>query len=205
MAKDPYEVLGLPRSATEEEVRAAYRRLAQQYSGGDYSASPLSEDASQKMEEINTAFDEIMAILRTGSASSNGAASADQGGADNGFLSIRQMINGGNVDAALNELQQMPPAARNAEWYFLCGSAYYYKGWLGEAQQFFRQAVQMDPQNKEYAAALNRLNNQAAGNMAGNPYGQYADGQMVGCSPCDLCSTLMCINCMCGGGRGGCC
>ena len=49
MAKDPYEVLGIPRSATEEEVRAAYRRLAQQYSGGDYSASPLSEDASQKM------------------------------------------------------------------------------------------------------------------------------------------------------------
>ena len=205
MAKDPYEVLGISRNATEEEVRSAYRRLAQQYSGGDYTSSPLAEEAARKMEEINAAFDEIMARLRTGGAANAATAEENGGQAGSSFYPIRQMINSGKVDEALTQLQQVPTGIRNAEWYFLCGSAYYYKGWLSEAQQFFNQAVQMDPQNKEYAAALNRLNNQAAGNMAGNPYGQYAGGQMAGCSPCDLCSTLMCLNCMCGGGRGGCC
>ena len=31
MAKNPYTVLGVPETATDEEIRAAYRRLAKKY------------------------------------------------------------------------------------------------------------------------------------------------------------------------------
>ena len=61
---DAYQVLGLRRGASEDEVKAAYRALAQKYNPDNYEAGPLKEDALKKMEEINAAFDQVMAELR---------------------------------------------------------------------------------------------------------------------------------------------
>ncbi|MEM3373046.1 MAG: DnaJ domain-containing protein [Candidatus Anstonellales archaeon] len=50
--RDYYEVLGVPRNATQEEIKKAYRRLAMQYHP-DRNKSP---EAEQKFKEINEAY-----------------------------------------------------------------------------------------------------------------------------------------------------
>lgn len=59
--KDPYEVLGITRSASEQEITSAYRKLAKKYHPD---LNPGDEIAAKKMTEINAAYDSI----RNGSA-----------------------------------------------------------------------------------------------------------------------------------------
>ena len=54
--RDPYEVLGVPRGSSEEEVAKAYRKLAKQYHPD---LNPGDETAAKKMSEVNEAYDRI--------------------------------------------------------------------------------------------------------------------------------------------------
>ena len=223
---DAYKVLGLERGASEDEVKAAYRSLAQKYNPENYEAGPLRQDAEQKMDELNQAFDQVMSELRTGSnvqqpgqpgqtaENPNANPYAQQQPnytqntqTDRNFSNqIRAMIGQGRLDEALSALQAQPPEARDAEWHFLMGSAYYYKGWLSQALEFFQQACRLAPTNREYAAALHNLQNSANGQMPGNPYGNYGNAQVnaVGCNCCDMCTAMMCMDMCCGCGGNGC-
>ena len=40
--KDPYEVLGLDITATEDEIKAAYRLLVRRYHPDQYAGNPLA-------------------------------------------------------------------------------------------------------------------------------------------------------------------
>lgn len=196
-----YKVLGLHENATEEDVKNAYRALAQKYSVDSYDAGPLRDQAEQKMNEINDAFDTLMSYLRTGNveaASPTGNHIPPVGQ----FASIRQMINDGNIDEALTELTAVQNGSASAEWNFLMGSAYYYKGWLDQALFYFQMAVQLEPGNREYQAALRNLQSSAGGNMQGNPYaGQNNDTQAINCA-CNTCTFLCCMDACCSMCRG---
>lgn len=54
--KDPYDILGVERGASEEEVTRAYRKLAKKYHPD---LNPGDKAAAQKMSEINEAYDRI--------------------------------------------------------------------------------------------------------------------------------------------------
>ncbi|MBO5510120.1 MAG: DnaJ domain-containing protein, partial [Clostridia bacterium] len=59
---DPYKILGVSPTATDDEVKAAYRALARKYHPDKYRDSDLAEMAGEKMKEINAAYDEIQKI-----------------------------------------------------------------------------------------------------------------------------------------------
>ena len=56
MVADPYKVLGVSPSASEEEIKKAYRDLSKKYHPD---LNPGDESAARKMSEINAAYDQI--------------------------------------------------------------------------------------------------------------------------------------------------
>jgi curved DNA-binding protein len=83
--KDYYQILGLPRSASTEEIRKAYRKLAMQYHPDHNPGDKQSED---RFKEINEAYQVLndpqkrAHYDRVGSAYSNWQQRGGQGGFD---------------------------------------------------------------------------------------------------------------------------
>lgn len=206
--RDPYEVLGVSQSATDEEIKRAYRDLARKYHPDNYQDNPLADLAQEKMKEVNEAYDAITRARAGGqphsqsySHTSSSAGYSGYGQSSNPtYTRVRQAINSGNIVVAEDMLNAI--ATHDAEWYFLSGAIAYRKGWLDEAQRNYQIACQMAPGNPEYRQALSMIQRGA------NPYRQsyYGNGQQ--CDSCDICSSLLVADCCCecmGGDLIGCC
>lgn len=193
---NPYAVLGVPENATEAQIKEAYRTLARKYQDDTLNGGPLADIARQKMTELDAAYDAAVGALRgqepAGRAdytyTDYSHTQTDYGSASQ-FADIRVRINNGRMDDAEMLLDGIPHEQRSAEWFYLKGVIQQRRGWFDEAYNNFSTACQMDPQNREYAAAFNNLNNNARGG-----YRQTRGG---GCSACDVCSSLLCADCCC--------
>lgn len=203
---DPYKVLGVSSDATDDQIKSAYRELARKYHPDNYQNNPLADLASEKMKEINEAYDMVMRMRRSGSDSSSGygqrsgyGPSGGYSGGSGQYADIRRMINQNRVAEAEELLGGVPSGNRDAEWYFLKGSVFYTRGWLDEAYNHFAQACRMNPSNQEYRAAYNQMMWQRqTGRPRTDGQGPYRQPvQMGGCSACDMCSGLICADCCC--------
>jgi curved DNA-binding protein CbpA len=54
---DPYSVLGVARTASDAEIRAAYHALVAKYHPDRYQGNPLEDLATEKLTEINRAYE----------------------------------------------------------------------------------------------------------------------------------------------------
>lgn len=208
---DPYKVLGVSPSATDDEVKRAYRELARKYHPDNYIDNPLADLAKEKMQEINDAYDSIVKSRQNGGSSSSGSYSGYSSGSYqsrpnyNGYSSgytganagiynqVRNAINVGNVGMAEELLSRI--SQRDAEWHFLRSNICYRKGWFDEAVQEINQACAMEPNNAEYRRMQSVLSRSSA-------YGGYNPMQQDDALSC--CTQLLCLNCLCnccGGGN----
>ena len=192
---NPYDILGVSPDASDEEIKAAYRKLAKKYHPD---ANPGSEYAAEKMREINAAYDKIQ-DMRSGGSSSGSSyydPSADYGDTY-AYEAIknnaRNYINANNIIGAISLLQNIPEGYRDAEWHYLMGHIYLRMNNVGRASREFSIAHSMDPENDEYKAAFDGMNSRTDGYNDYTGNGQF-EVYPMGCSCCDLCSCLCCFN-----------
>lgn len=187
--KNPYEILGVNKNATDDEIKKAYRELARKYHPDNYGDNPLSDLAEEKMQEINQAYDAIMNTRRGGKKVDDNYSATESA-----FPEIRNLIKQSRLEEAQELLDGVPPHTRNAEWYFLNGTVLYRRGWFDQAYTSFATAARMDPSNPEYRTALNNAQRQSRVQY-NNPYRNYGSGNE--CSGCDVCQGLICADCCC--------
>ncbi len=211
---DPYQVLGISPSATDDEVKQAYRRLAKKYHPDHNNGS---SEAEKKMMQVNDAYAQIMDMRKNGGASSSyssggygggygnaygnyGGYNSYGGGAYSGaqrFAIVRQYLAMGRYYEALQLLQQMNE--HSAEWYYLCARARQGLGDDISALNFARQAANMDPGNREYTDFVNDL--MAGGESYRQQGVDFGGIHNAVCS--NPCLTCLLFNMCCGGGCGG--
>jgi curved DNA-binding protein CbpA len=73
---DPYTVLGIDRTASAGEIRVAYRALVARYHPDRHQGNPLEDLASERMAEINQAYDLLSDPVRRSTFDRHGFAPA---------------------------------------------------------------------------------------------------------------------------------
>ena len=183
MITDPYKVLGVSPDASDDEIKAAYRKLAKRYHPDLH---PGDEQAARKMKEINAAYEQIKNPQSTQGYGGRGSYQRPNSGYENPFggfggfggfdgrqtgsasqegnpqmVAAANYINAGYFPEALNALGQVPLAQRNGRWYYLSAVANANMGLKVSAMEHIRRAIQMEPNNMEYRRFLASLQNGA--------------------------------------------
>ncbi len=69
MMTDPYEVLGVSRDASTEEIKKAYRKLSRKYHPDANINNPNKAEAEEKFKQVQQAYKQIMEEKENGTSS----------------------------------------------------------------------------------------------------------------------------------------
>lgn len=221
--RDPYEVLGVPRGASDEEIKKAYRRLSRQYHPDANVNNPNKDAAEEKFKEVQAAYKSIMdGTSQNGYSSYNSGYGGQYGGGFGGFggfsgfddferytrrttgedrgedmyfNAAARYIQNGSYDEALNVLKNI--SNHNGKWYYYSAIAHYGKGNQATALEHIQRAMNIEPNNFEYQRVYSQIKN---GSNWYNGMGRtYTVPNVSGGYCFKLClANLLCNMCCCG-------
>lgn len=208
MDYNAFEILGLPSTATRDELKDKYNELRKQYLEDRFKPGDEGERAAEKLQELDVAYRDAMDAIDEREQRANRAANADNATSDNGatddYESIRQQIKDNKLDEAQDALDQI--IDRTAEWHYLQSILFYKRNWFLESKKQLEMACQMEPNNKRYKQSLDKLTKILASNTISPDQMRtsssstedsryYDNGTCTGsaCADCLLCN--MCCNC----------
>lgn len=218
---DPYQILGVSRGASEEEIKKAYRQLSRTYHPDANINNPNKARAEEKFKEIQQAYQQIMDERERGYGGSYYGQGADRTGGYGGFGSYQGFGGGygssssGQSDEftmhlkaaanyiqnryyneALNVLNQMEE--RTGQWYYLSAVANMGLGNNLMALEHAKQATIQEPYNQQYRQLVRQLEN--GGSWYQNMQGAYGAPTDLGGGVCvRLCIANMLCNICLGG------
>ena len=199
---NPYEVLGVSRNASLDEIKKAYRELSRKYHPDSYVGNPLSSLAEEKFEQVQEAYD---AIMKEKNGDYNYASNYNNNGYNNGdsgeMAEVYNLLGRRSYSQALRLLDSMPN--RNAKWYYYSAIAQVGLGNNLRGMEYARMAVSMEPNNIEYQNLVNRLSFQS--NRYGEVRNVYRGGRSGFDDASDLCCKLWLADSLCECMRGDLC
>ena len=224
---DPYSILGIPRTASDDEIKKAYRNLSRKYHPDANINNPNQAQAEAKFKEVQQAYQQIMQEREYGTSGSSYDSYGGFGGFDDfgpfrGFqgqyrqqtssgateneddLHIRaamNFINSRHYQEALNLLNGIQN--RNGQWYYCSALANFGIGNNVIALQHAKEALRLEPNNLQYQMLVRRF--ESSGTWYTQQQGPYQTTSTGGSNFCmKLCiANLMCN--LCCGGSGLCC
>lgn len=127
---DPYEILCVDKTASDEEIKSKFNDLIEQYT------RTQDEVTRPKIQALNVAYDLVI----------NG----------NTYKEIRGLIENNNFIEAEGKLNIINNIS-SAEWNYLQGFLSVQKGWFENGLNYLKKAVELEPSNIEYLNSLNKL------------------------------------------------
>ncbi|MDO5337760.1 MAG: J domain-containing protein [Eubacteriales bacterium] len=197
---DPYQVLGVSRDASDEDIKKAYRRLSRKYHPDANINNPDQAQAEEKFKQVQQAYEQIMREREQGGSYQygygnyggfgRGDAHSSRDEEDIRMDAAANYIQNGYHQQAMNVLNDL--TQRNGRWHYLAAMAQMGLGNQVTALQYMKEAVRQEPSNQQYQAVLNQMQ---SGNTQWyrerqTPYGGM---QMGG----DMCTNLCLANLFC--------
>lgn len=165
--RDPYEILGVSRDASEDEIKKAYRTLSRRYHPDANVNSPNIQEIEEKFKEVQQAYDQVMKEKEQGYSSGTGTYGGYGGFGGYGQNTYRQnsepveyqaaanYIRNGYFKEALHVLSQITD--RRAVWYYYSALANHGVGNQVQALEYARKASALEPDNFQYRQLIYQM------------------------------------------------
>ena len=210
--RNPYDVLGVPQGASEDDIKKAYRKLSRKYHPDANINNPHKAEAEEKFKEVQQAYEQIMKEKEQGYSSYTGSGASSWAGGFNRYTgtssgrdysetdvrmqAVANFINNRRFAEALRVLSEL--AERDARWYYYSALANSGAGNQSVAREHAVMASSMEPDNFVYRQLVARMQNSSNWYRGmGEAYGNPLDMGDDFCSR--ICLTNLALNCLCGG------
>lgn len=222
---NPYGVLGVPRDASEEEIKKAYKVLSRKYHPDANINNPNRDQAEEKFKEVQAAYEQIMKERTEGYSGGYGQESSygngyggPQGNPFGGFYqggygretetgyeeNVRlraagNYLRNGYYREARTTLDGMDTFERDGLWYYYSALTHSGLGNSIAALEHARKAAALEPGNYNYQRLVRQMENGGGWyEQRQAAYGFPRTGDSNICMK--LCIANLLCNMCCGGG-----